>query len=281
MTTIKVSTVLLTKNSAASLPAYLASMSEIDDIVALDGGSTDGTLELLNAAPNVRVFPQHEDFLKNGRIVDFASMRNYGFSLCRYPWILCVDSDESASAELLSEIRSIVENNEPAVYYTRRCFTINGKPVVTLGASTNDQIRFFHRAVAPGYVRPVHERVVILPGAVTGLLRESILVPVPTAASSRPKYDWYLAIEVEKNAGISWSRWLRWLLVRNLSSFIRRCLTIILVRLIPKRGSRYPLELEYEQLRYIWLLTWRTCPLIGPRTLSVRPTFSPPPLPCV
>ena len=279
MSPIKVSTVLLTKNSAASLPKYLASMTEVDDIVALDGGSTDGTLDLLHATPNVRVFPQHEDFLQDGRIVDFASMRNYGYSLCRHPWIQCVDSDEAASAKLLTEVRAIVEKGEPAVYYARRLFTVDGMPVVGLGVSASDQIRLFHRAVAPGCVRPVHERVVVLPGAATGVLDETIVVPLPTAVASRPKYDRYLAIEVEKNAGISWGRWLRWLLLRNLWSTVRRCVTIVVSRLIPKPGPRYPLDLEYEQFRYIWLLTWRSCPLIGPREPSTRRTLPPPPLP--
>lgn len=279
MTRITVSTVLLTKNSAASLPKYLASMTEVEDIVALDGGSTDETLTLLAAAPNVRVFPQHTDFLENGRIVDFASMRNYGYGLCKYPWILCVDSDEAASPQLLAEVRSILDKGEPGVYYARRLFTVGGKPVVNLTASASDQIRLFHRAVAPGCVRPVHERVIVLPGAKTGTLKETIVVPLPTAAASRPKYDRYLAIEVQKNGGISWGRWLRWLLLRNIWSTLRRLVTIVVVRLIPKRGPRYPLELEYEQLRYVWLLTWRTCPLIGPRMLSTRRTQPPPPLP--
>lgn len=279
MSAIDVSTVLLTKNSAASLPKYLASMAEVDDIVALDGGSTDGTLDLLKAAPNVRTFPQHEDFLKDGRIVDFASMRNYGYSLCRHPWILCVDSDEAASAALLSEVRSIVARGEPGVYHARRLFTVGGEPVVNLSASASDQIRLFHRAAAPGCVRPVHERVIVLPGAKKGTLRETITVPLPTAAASRPKYDRYLAIEVEKNAGMTWGRWVRWLLLRNIWSTVRRCATIVLVRLIPKPGPRYPLELEYEQLRYVWLLTWRSCPFNVPRTPSTRRTFPPPLLP--
>ena len=279
MTPIAVSTVLLTKNSEASLPKYLASMTEVDDIVALDGGSTDGTLKLLEGRPNVRVFPQHPDFLENGRIVDFASMRNYGYGLCTHPWILCVDSDEAASPQLLAEVRAIVERGEPGVYYARRLFTVGGKPVVNLTASASDQIRLFHRAVAPGCVRPVHERVIVLPGAKKGMLKETITVPLPTAAASRPKYDRYLAIEVAKNGGISWGRWFRWLLLRNLWSTVRRCAVIVLVRLLPKRGPRYPLELEYEQLRYVWLLTWRTCPLIGPREPSTRRTQPPPPLP--
>jgi hypothetical protein len=125
----------------------------------------------------------------------------------------------------------------------------------------------------------VHERVIVLPGAKKGILSETIVVPVPSAASARPKYDRYLAIEVANNAGISWGTWLRWLLLRNIWSTLRRCLTIVAVRLIPKRGPRYPLELEYEQLRYVWLLTWRTCPLIGPRTPVTRRTLLPPPLP--
>lgn len=278
MTMIPVSTVLLTRNSAQSLPTYLASMKEVDDIVALDGGSTDGTLEILAKAQNVRVFPQHSDFLENGRIIDFASMRNYGYSLCRHPWILCVDSDEAASPGLLDEVRAIVEAGTPAVYHTHRVFTMNGRPVVGFGSASGDQIRLFHRAVAPGCVRPVHERVIIVPGAYVGTLNETITVPLSSAAEMRPKYDRYLTIEVANNAGISWGQWLRWLLLRNVWSTIARTVRIILVRLIPVAGPRYPLELESEQLRYVWFLTWRTCPLIGSRTPPTRRTFPPPPL---
>lgn len=262
MSAINVSTVLLTRNSAASLPKYLASMAEVDDIVALDGGSTDGTLELLKAAPNVRVFSQPAEFLDDGYIVDFAGVRNYGCGLCRHPWILCVDSDEEMDESLLSEVRQIVEEGRVGVYRVRRLFTVRGEPVVTFSSSAGDQIRLFHRSAVTGWARPVHEKLILRPDVHSETLRGTITVPLPPAREVRPKYDRYLAIEVANNADISWGRWFRWLLLRNAWSTVRRFVVATILLLSPKRGPRYPLELQWEQLRYVWLLTWRTCPLV-------------------
>jgi glycosyltransferase involved in cell wall biosynthesis len=259
---LPVSTVLLTRNSMASLPAYLESMREVDDIIVLDGGSTDGTLELLKKQPNCRVFPQNPKYLDaDGRIVDFSSVRNEGYALARHRWILCVDADESASPKLLAEVRRVVEENEPGVYAIRRRFLHRGRPVVILRKSATDQIRLFHLDRVRGCVRPVHERLDILPGTKRGMLDVDVDVPLPDAADARKKYDRYLAIEVRHNRGITFRRWFRWILLRTLVSIPRRIGVIVLMRLIPKPGPRYPLALEWEQMRYSVLLTWRTWPL--------------------
>lgn len=262
MTRIPVSTVLLTKNSASSLPKYLASMKEVDDIVALDGGSTDGTLELLASQPNVRVFQQPAECLNEGYIVDFAGVRNFGCDRCKHPWIVCVDSDEEMDPTLLSEIGRVIDENRIGVYRVQRLFTVCGKPVVTFSSTASDQVRFFHRSAVAGWVRSVHERLIVHPDAHVDTLRGSITVPLPTRREVRAKYDRYLRIEVSSNADISLSRWFRWLLLRNIWSTIRRFFVAIAVLLLPKRGPRYPIGLQWEQLRYVWILTWRTCPLV-------------------
>lgn len=260
MSKILVSTVLLTKNTASVLPGYIRSMQEIDDIIVLDGGSTDGTVELLKGQPNCRIFPQDPRFLdSSGRIIDFSSIRNLGYELARHPWILCIDADEELSPELREEVRTTVETGKPGVYYVRRRFTLNGKTVVML--KTDDHIRLFHRSVVRGCVKPVHERLDIATGAYRGQLSEDVIVPLDTAAALRPKYDRYLSIELQSLKNMTWRRWFRWMLFRNTLSILRRIAVIIVVRLIPKQGPRYPLSLEWEQMRYLWILTWKAIPI--------------------
>lgn len=262
MEKLPVSTVLLTRNSMGNLPAYFASMRDIDDIIVLDGGSTDGTVELAKQQPNVRVFPQNPKYLEDGRIIDFSSLRNEGYALARHRWILCVDADEMASPKLLSEVRRVIGEGVPGVYLVRRRFLVNGKPVVGLKKSASDQIRLFHLDRVRGCLRPVHERLDILPGTPRGMLDVEVDVPLPEARSARKKYDRYLDIEVKHNRGISFRRWFRWIFLRTLITVPRRIGVIIFVRLIPKLGPRYPLALEWEQMRYSLLLTLRTCPLL-------------------
>jgi glycosyltransferase involved in cell wall biosynthesis len=259
---IPVSTILLTKNSVETLPAYLASMNCVDDIIVLDGGSTDGTLELLARHSQVRVFPQDPKYLdEKGYIIDFSGMRNSGYALARHRWILCIDADESADPKLLEEVAQIVAKNEPAVYYCPRQFVLNGQLVVQFLKVTTDHLRLFHLDAVNGCIKPVHERLDIKPGAKIGYLHTGVLVPLPAANRVRPKYDRYLAIECRWRGKLAWGKWWRWMFFRNLRSIIGQFLIWLLSYTIPKKGPRYPLALVYEQIRYVWLLTWYTCPI--------------------
>lgn len=261
MDRIPVSTVLLTKNSARTLPAYLASMQRVDDIVVLDGGSTDGTLELLKAQSNCRVFPQDKRYLDvDGYITDFSAIRNSGYALAKHPWILCVDSDEEATPQLLNEVARVVTEGKPGLFFVRRTFTYNGRPIVSLGNTTADHIRLFHTDCVRGCLRPVHERLDIIPGSPKGYLNADLTVPLPPIESVRRKNDRYLRIEVRANKDISFGSWFRWILLRNLFAIIRRPVVMLLVRLIPKKGARVPVAFEWEQMRYSWLLAVRTAP---------------------
>ena len=237
-------------------------MREIDDIIVLDGGSTDGTMELIRGALNCRVFPQDPRYLDTeGYITHFSAIRNMGYALAKHPWILCVDADERATPELLSEVRRILGEGKPGVYYVRRVFYYRGKPVVSFSWSTGDHVRLFHLSCVQGCVKPVHEKLKILPGAPKGFLHAPVYVPLPDIASVRRKYDRFLKIEVQANVGITFQWWLRYIFFRNLLAIARRPLVAIMVRLLPRRGPRMPLAYEWEQMRYSWLVLIRTCPL--------------------
>lgn len=236
-------------------------MRDIDDIIVLDGGSQDGTRELLESQENCRVFPQNPAYIDaEGYITDFSAIRNEGYAHARYPWILCVDADESASPGLLAQVRKIVQSGTPGVYYVRRLFTMYGEPIVSF--DVNDHVRLFHLSCVRGCVKPVHERLDIIPGSFIGHIDDVVYVPINTMKSARPKYDRYLQIELNALKDCSWGRWFRWIFLRNVYSILRRVSVIIVLRLLPRKGPRYPLSLEYEQIRYMWLLTWKTIPLI-------------------
>jgi glycosyltransferase involved in cell wall biosynthesis len=60
-----------------------------DEVVLLDGGSTDGTLELGIARDPARVRGEVSPFSGN-----IAVQKNKGFDLARGKWLFCMDSDE-------------------------------------------------------------------------------------------------------------------------------------------------------------------------------------------
>lgn len=60
-----------------------------DEVALIDGGSTDGTLDLAIARDPARVRGKVAPFRGN-----IAAQKNKGFDLARGKWILCMDSDE-------------------------------------------------------------------------------------------------------------------------------------------------------------------------------------------
>ncbi|HND63194.1 MAG TPA: glycosyltransferase family 2 protein, partial [Opitutaceae bacterium] len=73
-----------------------------DDVVVLDSGSTDRTVELARAA-GARVFTRKFD--------DFAGQRNHAQTEIpfRHPWVFHLDADEQMTPELIAECRARAE----------------------------------------------------------------------------------------------------------------------------------------------------------------------------
>lgn len=98
--TFPVSVVILTLNEESHLPACLASLVGVDDIVVLDSGSTDRTEEIALAA-GARVV--------TNPFFDFATQRNFAHKAIsfRHPWVFHLDADEQMTPELLAECAAV------------------------------------------------------------------------------------------------------------------------------------------------------------------------------
>jgi glycosyltransferase involved in cell wall biosynthesis len=99
------STVILTLNEEKALPSCLASLSTCDDIVLLDSGSRDRTVEIARAA-GARVFERPFD--------TFAGQHNFAQNSIsfRHPWVLHLDADERMTPELDAECRRASEQTD-------------------------------------------------------------------------------------------------------------------------------------------------------------------------
>lgn len=91
------SVVLVTQNQAPLLPRLLANIDPIaEEIVAVDGGSSDATAELLRAHPKVRYARREVDSI--------GKQKSYAIGLARCDWVLVIDSDELLSEELRGQM---------------------------------------------------------------------------------------------------------------------------------------------------------------------------------
>jgi glycosyltransferase involved in cell wall biosynthesis len=104
---------IIAQNEEENLPRVLSSVAGIaDEIVVVDGGSTDRTQDVAREHGGkvfFRVFTNHAD------------QKNYAASLASHEWILLLDADEELSPELKQSVRQW-KGHEPefAVYEMSR-----------------------------------------------------------------------------------------------------------------------------------------------------------------
>jgi len=93
-----ISATLITHNEERNIAGALQSLSWADDIVVVDGGSSDATLPICRRFA-ARVF--HRDW------TGYADQKNYAVEQARHDWIFSLDADERSSPELCAEIQDL------------------------------------------------------------------------------------------------------------------------------------------------------------------------------
>lgn len=101
---VPVTVVIPTLNEAAQIAEAVRDLSWADEVIVIDGGSTDSTAAVARAAGAV-VLNVH------GQTI--AGQRNAGIAAARNSWILALDADERVSPELRAELRQVVVGRTP------------------------------------------------------------------------------------------------------------------------------------------------------------------------
>ncbi|WP_208598992.1 glycosyltransferase family 2 protein [Desulfonatronum thioautotrophicum] len=154
---LPISVTILTKDAQRLLAECLQAVSAFADVVILDNGSTDVTLDIAATFANVRVF--QEPF------TGFGPLHNRAVELAAHDWILSIDSDEIVTSELFTEISN--QSLNPACVYSFPMENyFNGKRITTCGWHPDRHVRLFHRGRTRFTDVAVHE------GVITTGLRE-------------------------------------------------------------------------------------------------------------
>ncbi len=108
---MKLSVYLITKNEAVHLPAVLAACAGADELVVVDSGSTDATVDIARRA-GARVI--HQDWL------GFARQKDFALRQCAHEWVLNLDGDEILSPGAIPRIRQAILAGDAYGYRIRR-----------------------------------------------------------------------------------------------------------------------------------------------------------------
>lgn len=135
-----VSVVVLTRNEERHLPGCLDTLAWADEVLVLDSGSTDRTLEIARAA-GVRV--------EERPFTHFGDQRQAALEMARGVWVFFVDADERVPPELAAEVQEVVQSNRPEVgwWVPRRNF-FWGKEVRHTGWFPDYQLRLLKKGYA-------------------------------------------------------------------------------------------------------------------------------------
>ncbi len=99
---------VITWNEESRLRTCLTSVAWADEIVVVDAGSQDKTIEVAREFTDhvvVRPWP------------GFAEQKNFALAQATGDWILSIDADEEVSAELAEEIRGVLAGAGAAAGY--------------------------------------------------------------------------------------------------------------------------------------------------------------------
>ncbi len=101
MSGIHLSGAVVAQNNETTIGPVLDSLApHCDEVVVVDGGSTDKTPEIAAARPKVRVI--HHEFQGN-----LSVQKNFAFNQCRGDWILMIDTDELLGGKRVGWLRGL------------------------------------------------------------------------------------------------------------------------------------------------------------------------------
>lgn len=164
MTREALSVVVITRDAARVLGPCLESAAFAEEIVVVDAGSTDATLEVARRHGARTV---HQEWLGFGRQKQFAVAQ------AAHDWVLCLDADERVSGALRQAIERELAAPRHFAYRMPRRNRFMGRWLRHGEGYPDYSLRLFHRGHARWSDDEVHERVVS--EAAVGILAGDLL----------------------------------------------------------------------------------------------------------
>src|SRR3989344_1802098 len=147
----EISLAIATYNEEENIARCLKSTENlVSEIIAVDGSSTDGTVEILKKfGAGVTVSSNPENFHIN---------KNKAIDKCKGDWILQLDADEVVSEELKKEILSVIRNKKVNGYWMPRKNYFLGHFLKKGGQYPDYTLRLYRKGLGRLPEKSVHEQ---------------------------------------------------------------------------------------------------------------------------
>jgi|GEM_PF-1814977 len=187
---------ILTYNSVLHIRRCLESLRAFEEILILDGGSTDGTVDIAREF-GARILPQADT---SGPINDFTTVRIRSFDAATYDWIFWIDSDEWVDNELTNSVRDIVSANaENIVYRFHKIPVVDGRSIEHAYFLPDLSLRLIKRGTADwAKMKKVHEHLIAREGVKTVDMHGAIFSRWGAFQECQKKDKYYLHLAFSK-----------------------------------------------------------------------------------
>ncbi|MGD9898694.1 MAG: glycosyltransferase family 2 protein [Calditrichaceae bacterium] len=181
----KLSIVIITKNEESNIGRCLKSVRWADEIVVIDSGSTDRTLEICR---------DYSCVITSSEWLGFGRTKQLAAATASNHWLFSIDADEEMTTELANKIREILSGNvQKNGYRIRRMSFYLGKLIRHSGWNRDYPLRLFNRKHGTFNEKDVHESVEI-DGDIGNLNEPLLHYTYPTISSHLIKMDRYTSI---------------------------------------------------------------------------------------
>jgi len=149
----RLSVTIIAQDEADRIGEVLDAIRCADEVLVVDGGSTDGTQEICRAH-GARVLERPFD--------GFAAQKRFAAERAANDWILNLDADEVMTPELNEEIRTLLAGGEvpEAAFFVPMRLVFMGRVFRHGQESRVPKLRFFDRRRAEYADKEVHEHIV-------------------------------------------------------------------------------------------------------------------------
>jgi glycosyltransferase involved in cell wall biosynthesis len=164
---VQISAVIITKDEEAKIGNAIKSVQWADEVLVVDSGSSDRTLEI---AKNLGARVIEQEWL------GFGKQKQFAVESANNDLIFSLDADEVVSPELANEIRQLAsEGTKHDGYIIPRLAFYLGRPIRRCGWYPDHQLRLFDRRKGAWSESKVHESVQMDAWASVGKLNHDLL----------------------------------------------------------------------------------------------------------
>jgi len=148
----KLSVIIITKDEADNIRACIESVIWADEIIVVDSGSSDATVEIcreMGAQVHIHDWP------------GYGMQKNRALSYAINNWVFSIDADERVTPELQSQLIKAMNSEIQDGYYMPRLSQFCGKFIRHSGWYPDYVLRLFKRNRGRFSDDVVHERVIL------------------------------------------------------------------------------------------------------------------------